>query len=253
MPLVFARRSGLGFCLRGNFGKRISCRPSETRMSSRREQALKKRTPRLPAKQAVVAPAYAVLLHPPNYASASSDDVLVCTPVWSAIGYRRFPNCSGAVASIHGPPRSSTKPRTLTRRPSSRLGSSPAGRKSCAIPFQYGDSEVLRLPPAEIERRLSPLSRTGKNFAFDNRAKRPLTPVLPRIVRSLLCHTVWVFRSSARRGFCFSRGSSRLATRTGPLRPAAKFTTCAATPATKVPPPANVSLLLRGRTRGIRP
>ena len=58
--------------------------------------------------------------------------------------------CSGRLASIRGPLRTSIQPRTRRRRFSSAFGREPGAREDALLTFRYGDRERLRPSAAEI-------------------------------------------------------------------------------------------------------
>src|SRR6185436_10069001 len=59
--------------------------------------------------------------------------------------------CSGADASIMGPRRCSTQPRTLILRPSSSFGSMFRRREISPMPLGDDDRKILGPPPSEID------------------------------------------------------------------------------------------------------
>ena len=77
--------------------------------------------------------------------------------------------CSGRLASIRGPLRTSIQPRTRRRRFSSAFGREPGVREDALLTFRYGDRERLRPSAAEIHIYGAAAVADRQHFAFDDR------------------------------------------------------------------------------------
>ena len=96
--------------------------------------------------------------------------------------------CSGRVASIHGPPRSSTEPRTRTRRPSSCFGSRPAAAKAALVAFQNRDGEILGPAPPEVDIDRAAAFAHRQHLALDQREPAPQRPGFRAAFSGVLRH-----------------------------------------------------------------
>ena len=96
--------------------------------------------------------------------------------------------CSGRLASIRGPLRTSTQPRTRTRRFSSVFGLKPGARKDALMTFRYGDRERLRPSPPEIHIYGAAALADRQHLAFDDRETAPVRPRAPAGYRQALWH-----------------------------------------------------------------
>ena len=95
--------------------------------------------------------------------------------LFAIMSYSTNSICSGASASMIGPPRCSIHPRTRMRRPSSCFGSTPAAAKARPRRRKNGDGKVARPTPPEVDIDCGPAFAHRQDLAFDQHEMAPFS------------------------------------------------------------------------------